>query len=113
VSWSQKVDNDDDFKRLGLAKARELKQLRDEFKDIITPAAPSGPPKKTELPPGDREGESPDKQSGKPGDNRVKPVDDQPKGQVSPTVKPDEQKGNQPKAQPKTQPKNQTNGSNK
>ena len=35
VAWSQKEDNDDDLKRLNLARARELKQLHDEFHDIL------------------------------------------------------------------------------
>src|SRR5205814_658246 len=35
VAWSQKADTDDDLKRLNLSRQRELKQLRDEFKDIL------------------------------------------------------------------------------
>ena len=35
VSWSQKEDADDDVKRLNLSRQRELKQLKDEFKDIL------------------------------------------------------------------------------
>lgn len=35
VAWSKKQDNDDDLKRLNLARNRELRQLRDEFKDVL------------------------------------------------------------------------------
>jgi hypothetical protein len=54
VAWSQKEDNDDDLKRLNLARARELKQLRDEFKDILddhTPKPSDSKSKPLDLPP--------------------------------------------------------------
>jgi hypothetical protein len=54
VAWSQKEDNDDDLKRLNLARARELKQLRDEFKDILddhTPKPSDIKHKPLDLPP--------------------------------------------------------------
>src|SRR5262249_25096147 len=54
VAWSQKEDNDDDLKRLNLARAREMKQLRDEFKDILEDNTPKAPEHhKTDLPPPD------------------------------------------------------------
>ncbi|MEZ4364449.1 MAG: hypothetical protein R3B48_30010 [Kofleriaceae bacterium] len=54
VSWAQKEEADADLKRYNLARQRELKQLRDEFRDILEeakaakdqPAAP--PPTPTE-----------------------------------------------------------------
>jgi tetratricopeptide (TPR) repeat protein len=101
VAWSQKEDNDDDLKRLNLARARELKQLKDEFHDILEEQAPKpSAPKKTsdsEMPaPGPESGGGPD--TGKGGTDRVAPVDDQKAGSnTQPTVKPDEQKGAQPK----------------
>ena len=52
VAWSQKEDNDDDLKRLNLAHSRELKQLRDEFKDILEDNTPKPQEKhKSDLPP--------------------------------------------------------------
>jgi tetratricopeptide (TPR) repeat protein len=91
VSWSQKEDNDDDLKRLNLARARELKQLKDEFKDILEDKTPKPTaPKKSEIPP-PTEGAptgSPDKGTGK--EERVKPVGDTPKGPTQPSVQPDE-----------------------
>ncbi|HEX3766702.1 MAG TPA: tetratricopeptide repeat protein, partial [Kofleriaceae bacterium] len=49
VSWSQREDIDDDLKRLNLSRQRELKQLKDEFKDVLDsgtqkPSAPKPPP---------------------------------------------------------------------
>jgi tetratricopeptide (TPR) repeat protein len=38
VSWSQKEEGDDDLTRYTLDKSRELKQLRDEFADLINEA---------------------------------------------------------------------------
>ena len=84
VAWSQKEDTDDDIKRMNLAKSRELKQLRDEFKDIII-APPQTAPKKSALPP------PPSPEAGKT-DQRVAPIDDKGTGPAQPTVKPDEQK---------------------
>jgi tetratricopeptide (TPR) repeat protein len=92
VAWSQKEDTDDDLKRLNLARSRELKQLKDEFKDILDQSTekPSAPKKKSELPPA-TEGPSgsPDKGAG---DQRVSPGSGNTQTPASPTVKPDEQK---------------------
>jgi len=48
VGWSQKEESDDDLSRLNVEKQREIKQLRDEFADLIreakdeaTPPAPA------------------------------------------------------------------------
>jgi tetratricopeptide (TPR) repeat protein len=38
VSWSQKEESDDDLTRYTLDKSRELKQLRDEFADLVNEA---------------------------------------------------------------------------
>ncbi len=35
VNWSQKEESDDDLQRLNLDKSREIKQLKDEFADLI------------------------------------------------------------------------------
>ena len=35
VSWSQKEDADEDLRRIELDKSRELKQLKDEFRDLL------------------------------------------------------------------------------
>jgi hypothetical protein len=35
VSWSQKEDTDEDLRKMTLDKQREVKQLRDEFNDLI------------------------------------------------------------------------------
>jgi hypothetical protein len=91
VAWSQKEDNDDDLKRLNLARSRELKQLKDEFKDILDEGTqkPSEAKKKAELPP-PTEGPSgsPDKGAG---DQRVSPGGTTNTQPAQPTVKPDEQ----------------------
>jgi hypothetical protein len=100
VSWSQKEDTDDDLKRLNLARSRELKQLKDEFKDVLedNTRKPSAP-RKSDLPPANTEGgsSSPDK-AGSPGDGRVKPIGDAPVTPASPTVKPDDPKAPAKKA---------------
>ncbi len=44
VSWSEKEDADADLKRYNLARQRELKQLRDEFRDILEEARSAAPP---------------------------------------------------------------------
>jgi hypothetical protein len=107
VAWSQKEDNDDDLKRLGLAKSRDLKQLRDEFRFVLDEATPKpSQPKQSVLPPASTEGgsggASPDK--GGSTDSRVKPAGDGKTGSAQPTVKPDEK----PKTAPKTAPKKPT-----
>ena len=87
---------DDDLKRLNLARSRELKQLHDEFKDVLdeTTQAPKAP-RKSDLPPVTEEGASPDS-SNAPQNDRVKPTNGgAPDGQTPATnVKPDQ---NQPK----------------
>jgi outer membrane protein assembly factor BamD (BamD/ComL family) len=89
VLWSQKEDSDDDLKRLNLSRQRELKQLKDEFKDILEQAVPNTPatPKASEPAP------TPTAPSGSPdkgaGGERVKPADPVPKAPVAPTVRPD------------------------
>ncbi|CAN5722862.1 hypothetical protein BH11MYX1_BH11MYX1_01220 [soil metagenome] len=100
VSWSQREDTDDDLKRLNLARSRELKQLKDEFKDVLedTTKKPSTP-RKSDLPPANSEGQptsSPDKQTA-PGDNRVKPGEKPAPSTTAPAVKPDETKPASPK----------------
>ncbi len=99
VAWSQKEDTDDDLKRLNLARSRELKQLHDEFKDVLedTTKKPSAPPRKSDLPPVNSEGGTtdPDK-SGAPGDGRVKPGE-APKPPADSAVKPDPTKKTAPK----------------
>lgn len=89
VVWSQKEDADDDLKRLNLSRQRELKQLQDEFKDILDAAMPSpGAPKAAEPPPAPAPlapSGSPDKGEG--GDTRVKSGTEIPK--AAPTVRPD------------------------
>ncbi len=101
VLWSQKEDSDDDLKRLNLSRQRELKQLKDEFKDILDQAQPNTPatPKAAEpTPPATAPSGSPDK--GAPSE-RVKSGDPVPKAPTAPTVRPD----NETKTAPKTAPK--------
>jgi tetratricopeptide (TPR) repeat protein len=99
VAWSQKEDVDDDLKRLNLSRQRELKQLKDEFKDILEAGTskPSAPPRKLDLqgqgPPAGQPSGSPDK--GAP-DRRVSPGGDQPGTPATPTVKPDDKAAKKP-----------------
>jgi tetratricopeptide (TPR) repeat protein len=89
VAWSQKEDNDDDLKRLGLAKSRDLKQLRDEFKFVLDETTPTpAQPKLSPLPAASTEGgASPDKGGG---DTRIKPIEGSTTtGSPQPVVKPD------------------------
>ncbi|MBL0218897.1 MAG: tetratricopeptide repeat protein [Myxococcales bacterium] len=91
VLWSQKEDADDDLKRLNLSRSRELKQLKDEFKDILDQATPNAPaaPKAAEPPPIPAAGApsgSPDKGAG---GARVSPGAEVPKAPVAPMVRPD------------------------
>jgi TolA-binding protein len=83
VAWSQKEDVDDDVKRLNLAHSRELKQLKDEFKDILVDTAPKPVTRKSDLPP------PPSPEGGKV-DTRVNPGGGT--TTTAPTVKPDEPK---------------------
>jgi len=99
VAWSQKEDSDDDYKRLNLAGARDLKQLRDEFKFVLDENAPPPAPKKPqfEAPPAAPEGA---------GMQRVNPAGNQGTGNQAPTVKPDEAKpAPTPKKAPAPAPK--------
>jgi hypothetical protein len=93
VAWSQKEDTDDDLKRLNLSRQRELKQLKDEFKDILDAGTqkPSAPAKKLETPPPvlNQPSGSPDKGVG---DKRVAPGGDKPATPAAPTVKPEAKK---------------------
>ena len=96
VSWSQKEDVDDDLKRLNLSRQRELKQLKDEFKDILDagtprPSAPAHKPEPATAEPAPLTG-SPDKAEG---DQRIVPgtrPGDRPGAPASPAVKPDAKK---------------------
>jgi len=87
VSWSRKEDNDDDLKRLNLSRARDLKQLKDEFREILDKPTPSGKPlfKKPDQPEGPP-ATSPDKANGT--DTRVSPGGPA-KEPPPPTVRPD------------------------
>jgi DNA-binding MarR family transcriptional regulator len=90
VAWSKKEDTDDDLKRLNLARARDLKQLRDEFRFVLdeTMPTPATPSEKEPAPAPATEGSSPDKGTGSP-DARIKPAGEAPKGTTQPVVKPD------------------------
>jgi hypothetical protein len=102
VAWAQKEDVQDDLKRLNLSRQRELKQLHDEFKDILEgglPAPgdqpPSMPAPNGESTPAPAPGTgtpagSPDKGGG--GD-RVKPGTALPTAPTTPAVKPDTKTG--------------------
>ncbi len=111
VAWSQKEDNDDDLKRLNLARSRELKQLRDEFKDILdaTTQKPSAPKKSALPPPVEGTSGSPDKGGG---DQRVSPGSAPgTQSPTNPSVKPDEQPAGGSKTAPKgTTPKAKAKG---
>lgn len=91
VVWSQKEDADDEAKRLNLSRAREMKLITDEFKDILdqtspTPKGASTPTLMQKQPFQVPTTGSPDKGSGT---ERVKPGDAEPKTAPAPTVRPD------------------------
>jgi TolA-binding protein len=88
VAWSKKEDSDDDLKRLNLARSRDLKQLRDEFRFVLDENVPKPAPPKTAPAP---------QPTGAEGD-RVKPAGDIKRDTTQPVVKPDNE-------QPKTTPK--------
>jgi tetratricopeptide (TPR) repeat protein len=83
VAWSQKEDIDDDLKRLNLSRQRELKQLKDEFKDVLDAGTPK--PSEPRPPAMTAPGPSPDQA---PADTRVAPGA-APAAPASPPVKPD------------------------
>jgi len=89
TSWSQKSDTDDDLKRLNLSRAREMKQLRDEFRDILEASSPKQTKKApvSDLPANQGPSTSPDKGGT---NTRVAPIGNQSTGPTQPTVKPDE-----------------------
>lgn len=87
VAWSQREDTDDDLRRLNMARARDLKQLRDEFKFVLDETLPAPTVPKPAAPAPSTEGVSPDK-SASP-EARIKPAGDQPKAASQPVVKPD------------------------
>lgn len=52
VSWSEKEESDADLKRYNLSRQRELKQLRDEFRDILEEAKAAAPKAPAAVPSG-------------------------------------------------------------
>ncbi len=96
VSWSQQEDADDDFKRLNLARQRDLKQLKDEFKGVLEEPNAKKPRAPTPPPPGpDAQAPgSPDRGTAAP--SRVTPGADKPATTAPAVVKPDASK-TQPK----------------
>lgn len=98
VAWSQKEDNDDDLKRLNLSRQRELKQLKDEFKDILDAGTPKpSAPKKVEMPKSEPPAPSGSPDQGAP-DQRVTPGSDKPATSAQPTVKPGSEAPKKPAA---------------
>lgn len=91
TSWSQKSDTDDDLKRLNLSRAREMKQLRDEFRDILEANQPKSTKKApvSDLPASTGQATSPDKGGT---NTRVAPIGNSTTGPAQPTVKPDDTK---------------------
>ncbi|HEY0189469.1 MAG TPA: tetratricopeptide repeat protein, partial [Kofleriaceae bacterium] len=102
VSWSQKSDIDDELKRLNLSRQRELKQLKDEFKDVLDAGTPrpSTPQKKTEMPKPESNptGGSPDQ--GAP-EQRINPGSTKPPAPAAPAVQPDKKPTSARKSTPK------------
>lgn len=91
VAWSQKQDTDDDLKRLNLARNRELRQLQDEFKDVLEDPTPKprtnkATPEDAAPPEGAPSSTSPDKATA-PDDSRIRPVE-QSTTSSKPAVKP-------------------------
>ncbi|HEU0030844.1 MAG TPA: tetratricopeptide repeat protein [Kofleriaceae bacterium] len=110
VSWAQKEDDDDDLKRLNLSRARELKQLKDEFRDVLQPATvlqPTPKPAPTTEP-----GTEPKPPAGSPdkgnGEGRIKPGGEGDKTPAQPTVKPGDTTTQPKKAPAKTPAKKTT-----
>ena len=103
VAWSEKEDVDDDLKRFNLSRSRELKQLKDEFHDILEQniIKPTTPKKDEGLPPpNSTPSASPDHGGTDP---RVSPGGD--KGPLIPSVKPDKDPKKDPKKAPKGGPR--------
>jgi tetratricopeptide (TPR) repeat protein len=99
VAWSQKEDNDDDLKRLGLAKSRDLKQLRDSFRFILDESM-SNPGEPRPAPqPGATDGNP---ESGAEG--RIKPAGEQTRESPQPVVRPDNDPANKPAPTPAPRP---------
>ena len=84
VLWSQKEDADADLKKLQLSRQRELKGLRDEFKDILDASQLNAPGTVTSTPVGDG---APTTSPDQGGAQRVTPGGDP--RPVVPTVRPD------------------------
>ena len=85
VLWSQKEDADADLKKLQLSRQRELKGLRDEFKDILDASQLNAPGTLTSTPVSD--GTAPTTSPDQGGAQRVNPGGDP--RPVVPTVRPD------------------------
>ncbi|HEU4734709.1 MAG TPA: tetratricopeptide repeat protein [Kofleriaceae bacterium] len=108
VSWSQKEDNDDDLKRLNLSRQRELKQLKDEFRDVLDAGTqkPSAPARKPDVPRPEATAPlgSPDKGAT---DQRITPGGDKPSTPAAAAVKPDDgsKAGKQPAARQPSKPR--------
>ena len=96
VAWSQKEDTDDDLKRLNLARSRELKQLKDEFKDILDEARRQPSAAEEEVRAAARRRAGPDREQPRQGRrrSRVRPIGTTARRRRprSRPVKPDEKK---------------------
>ncbi len=89
TSWAQKSDADDDLKRLNLTRARELKQLKDEFRDILDAGTKKVAKKPvSDMPAADASQTtlSPDKG----GNTRIAPLGSSTTAPATPKIKPDE-----------------------
>jgi tetratricopeptide (TPR) repeat protein len=84
VAWSQKEDIDDDLKRLNLSRQRELKQLKDEFKDVLDAGTQKPSEPRPAAPPAEpAPGPSPDKaDSAVPAAATVQPDTKKPAGKA-------------------------------
>jgi len=93
VAWSQKGDTDDDLKRLNLSRQRELKSLKDEFKEILDGGTqkPSAPAKKVEMPQPEQPQPSGSPDKGAP-EQRIVPGSDKPSTPAPPSVRPEDAK---------------------
>jgi len=93
VAWSQKADTDDDLKRLNLSRQRELKSLKDEFKDILDGGTqkPSAPAKKVEMPQPEQPQPSGSPDQGAP-EQRIVPGSDKPSTPAPAAVRPEDAK---------------------